>query len=106
MSPDIRQILARIELMIPNLPEWDFVMKVKAEDAGMVMGAFCVVPILPAGVITEFSLVVSEAFEERLQVFFLESPVFGKGLIVVCERYERILPVEGSLVDAPDSPLF
>lgn len=105
MTPYFCKLLRDIELVFPDLAELDFVIEVHAEEASMVVGTLCLVPVFAAGVIPERTLMVAKAFEEFCQMCPGEAAVLGQMLVRICERDEAIAGVCLRLVYTAHSPL-
>lgn len=91
-------------MMFSDLSEVDFIVEVHSEQARMVVRALKPVAVFAASVIAEGAFLFSETFEEFLEVCRLETPKFGKVLIVVRECDEAILRMERGLVNAALCP--
>lgn len=91
--------------MFSYLSEVDFVVEVESKEARMVVRSLESVAVFSARVIAEGTESLPEALKEFLKVCLLQTPVFGKVLLVIRERDERVLSVKRSFVDAALCPL-
>lgn len=106
MSPELRELITEIEVMVPDFAEVDLVLEVVVEQAHMVMGALRCFSVFSTCVVAEVpESLVSKAFHELLQVWLVEAPIVGKIGVIVRQRKEAIVVAEGGLVDHPHSPV-